>query len=181
MRKLLIRLIKSSRFLNSKIYNQGFITKFNLRQYFFNRIVNFLAGKEQGVYNCAHFTSRIVAANNLVLEGNQIGTYTSLVVSGGCYIQAGNGISIGEGTIWAPNVALISANHNMNHEKNAWLVGDGITIGKNCWIGTNVTVLPGVTIGNNCTIAAGAVVTKSFLQDNITLAGVPARVIKSSS
>ena len=52
-----------------------------------------------------------------------------------------------------------------------------ITIGGNCWLGANVSVMPGVTIGNGCVIAAGAVVTKD-LPDNALAAGVPAKIIR---
>lgn len=52
-----------------------------------------------------------------------------------------------------------------------------ITIGDNCYISTGVTILGPITIGNNVTIAAGAVVTKD-VPDGVTVAGVPAKVIK---
>ena len=54
----------------------------------------------------------------------------------------------------------------------------GINIGRNCWIGSKVTILDGVTIGEGCIIAAGAVVTQSF-PENSVIAGVPAKLIKS--
>jgi len=54
-----------------------------------------------------------------------------------------------------------------------------ITIGNNCYIGTGATILGPVTIGNNVTIAAGAVVTKD-VPDNCTVAGVPAKIIRSN-
>jgi acetyltransferase-like isoleucine patch superfamily enzyme len=38
--------------------------------------------------------------------------------------------------------------------------------------------MPGVTIGNNVVIGAGSVVTKD-IEDNVVVAGVPARFIKS--
>jgi acetyltransferase-like isoleucine patch superfamily enzyme len=178
LRVILKFLIKKNSFLYNKFYNQGFVTKFNMRQYFFNVIVNILSGKKQGVYNFAHFSSRVISSDKLILEGTKKGTYCSLVVSGGCYLQAGNGIKIGEGTIWAPNVAIISANHDMNRSDNAWLKSDSIVIGKNCWIGTGVTILPGVNIGDNCIIAAGAVVTHSFKESHKIIGGVPAKVIR---
>ena len=52
-----------------------------------------------------------------------------------------------------------------------------IHIGKNVWLGANVTVLPGVTINNGSIIAAGAVVTKD-VPANMIAAGVPAKVIR---
>ena len=53
-----------------------------------------------------------------------------------------------------------------------------VSIGKNVFIGSRVTVLKGVTIGDNCVIASGAVVTKS-LPANCIGAGVPAQIIKT--
>jgi len=44
---------------------------------------------------------------------------------------------------------------------------------------TIVIINPNVTIGNNCIVGAGAVVTKDF-PDNVTIAGVPARILKTN-
>ena len=52
-------------------------------------------------------------------------------------------------------------------------------IGKDCELGMNSVLLGDVTIGNHVYIGAGAVVTKSFPEDNIVVAGVPARKIKN--
>ena len=38
-------------------------------------------------------------------------------------------------------------------------------------------ILPGVTIGNRVVVAAGAVVTKN-VEDDVVVAGVPAKVVK---
>ncbi|MCQ5201034.1 sugar O-acetyltransferase, partial [Faecalibacillus faecis] len=46
-------------------------------------------------------------------------------------------------------------------------------VGKNCWFGADVSVMPGVTSGAGCVIAAGAVVTKD-MPNNSLIAGVPA-------
>ena len=51
-------------------------------------------------------------------------------------------------------------------------------MGKNVWIGANVTVLPGVTIGDNSVIGAGAVVTRN-VPKNCLAVGVPAVVKKN--
>lgn len=52
-----------------------------------------------------------------------------------------------------------------------------IKIGDNCFIGQNSLILPGVEIGNNVIVAAGSVVTKSFIQEEIIIAGNPAKII----
>lgn len=54
-----------------------------------------------------------------------------------------------------------------------------ITVGNNVYFGSDVTVMPGVNIGNNVIIGAGAIVTKD-VPDNVVIAGIPARIIKST-
>ena len=56
-------------------------------------------------------------------------------------------------------------------------VGKGTYIGKNCWLGAGVIVLPGVTIGDNTVIGAGSVVTKD-IPANCVAAGNPCKVIR---
>lgn len=52
-----------------------------------------------------------------------------------------------------------------------------VTIGDDCWIGGNVSIMPGVNIGKGCTIGAGSVVTKDVPDFSVAM-GSPARVVK---
>lgn len=52
-----------------------------------------------------------------------------------------------------------------------------VKIGKNCWFGEGVIVMPGVTIGDGCVIGAHSVVNKSIPTASIAV-GSPARVVK---
>jgi acetyltransferase-like isoleucine patch superfamily enzyme len=86
-------------------------------------------------------------------------------------------IYIGHGSYIAPNVGLITSNHDI---ANLDLHEDpkDIVIGKCCWIGMNAVILPGVILGDRTIVAAGAVVTKSFIEGNAVIGGIPAKVLK---
>jgi acetyltransferase-like isoleucine patch superfamily enzyme len=53
-----------------------------------------------------------------------------------------------------------------------------IRIGNNVFIGAAAQIMLGVTVGNNVVIGAGSIVTKD-VPDNVVVAGVPAKIIKS--
>ena len=55
-----------------------------------------------------------------------------------------------------------------------------IRIGRNCWLGAGVIVVPGVTIGENTVIGAGSVVTKD-IPANVVAVGNPCRVLRPIS
>lgn len=52
-----------------------------------------------------------------------------------------------------------------------------ITVGDSCFIGMNSILLPGVELGERTIVGAGSVVTKSFPEGNVVIAGNPARPI----
>jgi acetyltransferase-like isoleucine patch superfamily enzyme len=88
-------------------------------------------------------------------------------------------IRIGSRTLLAQYVSLIAADHAI--EDGVPQLGadlrdgyHGITIGEDCWLGTQSVVLPGVTLGDRCIVGAGAVVTRSF-PAGTRLGGVPAK------
>jgi len=120
-----------------------------------------------------HYTSYV---NGDVKIGKNV--WLSFATSGGCYIQGDNGIEIGDNTIFAPGIKIISANHDSKNISQ-WVKQEPVKIGKKCWIGANAVILPGVELGDNVIVGAGAVVTKSF-PENVVIAGNPAKVIKEN-
>lgn len=96
----------------------------------------------------------------------------------GCYFQAWKGcITIGEGTYIAPNVGIITSNHSvMNLDEHD--DPKDVIIGRKCWIGMNVVILPGVILGDNTIVGAGSIVTKSFEDGNCVIVGNPASIKK---
>ncbi|MBQ7225960.1 MAG: sugar O-acetyltransferase [Clostridia bacterium] len=73
-------------------------------------------------------------------------------------------IYIGDYTMLGPNVVIATAGHPIDPElrMNCTQYNKPVHIGKNCWLGAGVIVMPGVTIGDNTVIGAGSVVTKDI-------------------
>lgn len=63
------------------------------------------------------------------------------------------------------------------HAKNVESFVAPTIIGRNAWVGVNVTILPGVTIGEGAIVAAGSVVTHDIPAWTLA-AGVPAKIKK---
>lgn len=89
------------------------------------------------------------------------------------------GIYVGDNTMFGPNVVLATAGHPILPElrEKGCQYNVPIHIGKNCWLGAGVIVLPGVTIGDNTVVGAGSVVTKD-LPANVVVVGNPCRVLR---
>ena len=177
MKKLLKRLVLKVTFLSDLILDKGIGTKVRLATLAGNFIVNFLFRQNISYSVFTNFKSTVIAGEKLILKSPQRGTFSSLVNSSGCYLQAGNGIIIGSGTIWASNVVIVSANHNLRKADKSWQSTTPVVIGDDCWIGANACIMPGVELGKRVIVGAGAVVTKSFRQSDITIAGNPAKII----
>lgn len=88
-------------------------------------------------------------------------------------------IYVGDNTMFAPNVTLASAAHPIEPSlrQKAYQYNMPVHIGKNCWLGAGVIVLPGVRIGDNTVVGAGSVVTKD-LPANVVAVGNPCRVLR---
>jgi len=96
------------------------------------------------------------------------------------FLDGNGGLEIGPNTLLSPGVQCISGNHvfddpetPIRYQGTAY---GKVTIGEDCWLGTNVVVLPGVTIGRGAVIGAGAVVTRDVPAFAVAL-GVPAHVV----
>ncbi|MDB5280362.1 MAG: exopolysaccharide biosynthesis protein acetyltransferase [Ferruginibacter sp.] len=82
-----------------------------------------------------------------------------------CSITCLKEIEIGHDTQFGENVCLYDHNHHYS-DSNKLISRQGystgsISIGNNCWIGSNVVILKGVTIGDNAVIGAGCIIYKS--------------------
>ena len=107
-----------------------------------------------------HFGNRIYANYNLTLVDD-------------------THIYVGDETMFGPNVTIATAGHPINPELRAkgLQYNMPVHIGKNCWLGAGVIVMPGITIGDNTVIGAGSVVTKN-VPAGVVAVGNPCRVIR---
>ena len=88
-------------------------------------------------------------------------------------------IYVGSRTMIGPNVTIATAGHPIDPglRERGLQFNQPVRIGRNCWLGAGVIVMPGVTIGDNTVIGAGSVVTKD-IPSGVVAVGNPCRVIR---
>lgn len=113
------------------------------------------------------------------IERIQVGDNVTIGIDN--FFQASAGLSIGDNTIMGPGVKIWTINHRFDSIDKP-IIEQGydykpVKIGKNCWLGANVFVMPGVTIPDGCVVAAGSVVGIKKYPPYSIIIGNPARVI----
>lgn len=88
-------------------------------------------------------------------------------------------VYVGDNTMFGPHVTVATAGHPLLPElrEQGYQYNMPVKIGKNCWLGAGVIVLPGVTIGDECVIGAGSVVTKDIPPRSVAY-GNPCKVAR---
>jgi acetyltransferase-like isoleucine patch superfamily enzyme len=119
---------------------------------------------------------KIVSPENLKMgEHCWLGEGATLDASGG--LEIGEHTSIGLNTLvfthssWLANMTL------QNHSGSELIERKPVKIGKGCFIGGLVVIMPGVTIGDFATVQPNSVVAKD-VPDRALVAGNPARVFQ---
>lgn len=111
--------------------------------------------------------------------GHHVHLGSNIYANAGLKLVDDTHIYIGDCTMLGPNVVIATAGHPIDPE----LRGKGlqynlpVRIGRNCWLGAGVIVMPGVTIGDNTVIGAGSVVTKD-IPAGVVAVGNPCRVLR---
>lgn len=140
----------------------------------FGKNVNLGVVASPGFYNmygyidARNIISKIVIGDNVHINNNFF------------ICSEGEGIEIGENTLIGINCQIIDSDfHDLHPERRTTGVPKTarVIIGKNVFIGNNVSILKGVNIGDNSIIANGAVVTKS-VPANTIVGGNPSRLIR---
>lgn len=110
--------------------------------------------------------------------GKNIHIGKNVFINACCHFQDHGGVTLGDGCQIGHNVVFATLNHGMAPEDRGTTYPAPIRLGKNVWVGSNATILQGVSIGDNSIVAAGAVVTHD-VPENVIVAGVPAKIIKT--
>jgi acetyltransferase-like isoleucine patch superfamily enzyme len=102
--------------------------------------------------------------------------------TGGLQIGAHSAVTIEDDVLLAANVYISDGLHGYETARVPYKyqpIGQiaPVLIGRGCWIGQNVVVLPGVTIGEFTIVGANSVVTES-LPARAVAVGAPARVVR---
>jgi len=89
-------------------------------------------------------------------------------------------IYVGDYTMFGPNVTIATGGHPILPElrkDKGYQFNMPVRIGRNCWIGAGVVIVPGVAIGDNTVVGAGSVVTKD-LPGNVVAVGNPCHMLR---
>lgn len=114
----------------------------------------------------------LVSRNNLNLLVSQgcLSFQKGCFVNNNCSFNCLNKIEIGENTIFGESVKVYDHDHLINDgyfvSKNEFVTCP-VSIGSNCWIGSNVVILKGVSIADNVIIGANSLVNKSISSSGI--------------
>lgn len=96
--------------------------------------------------------------------------------------NSGNLIRIGDNCMFSKSIQLRGGEFPhmiFDRETGEYLdESDGIFIGDHAWIGEGAFISKAVTIPRECIVGARSVVTKRFDEENVVIAGNPARIVK---
>lgn len=91
-------------------------------------------------------------------------------------------IDVGNDCMFSSNISVWAQDWHKIYDENQQLINKGknVVIKNHVWIGYDAKILKGVTIGNNNIIGTDTIVTKSFEEENVVIAGNPGKIVKRS-
>lgn len=97
-------------------------------------------------------------------------------------LDEGTTIEIGEDCMVSNDVIFrTSDSHSIVDKAGRRLnPGKNIRIGKHCWVGMRSVLMKGVELPDHVVIGAGTLLTKSFTQSGVVIAGQPVRIVKKN-
>jgi acetyltransferase-like isoleucine patch superfamily enzyme len=126
--------------------------------------------------------TRIECTGNLQVIGKGMKAGNNVGLGSDNFFGAAGGIEIGDDCILGNFISFHSENHKYNDPsvpiRLQGVTRTGISVGKNCWIGSKAMILDGAVIGNGCIIAAGSVVKAGIYEEDGIYGGIPAKFIR---
>ncbi|GGC67151.1 acyltransferase [Hoyosella rhizosphaerae] len=124
-----------------------------------------------------------ILPSTIIYNPEAVSLGNNAVIGDFVHIWGGGGVSIGDDSMIGATTVITSQSHDARAVSKGKLYREThsrapVNIGKNVFLGSNVTVLPGITVGDNAIIGAGAVLTKD-VPDNAIVMGVPAKIVGS--
>ena len=99
-------------------------------------------------------------------DGGEVKIGRGTFLNNDCSINSNQSIVIGENTLFGEGVKIYDHNHRVVDGVVSHSEFDSapVHVGRDCWIGSNVVILPGVTICDRTIIGAGSVIAKSITE-----------------
>ena len=175
--------------------------KLNFFSKLFGRLDIEFMGENNTVYikkptRIKHLTIRFFGNNNKVyfdknasgkfyfslhLDNNNIHLGQRVEVSSFSATLHGDNLTIGNNCMFSHNIDCWTDGHSVIDNNTKELLNKphhNIKIGDQVWIGANVVLLKKTKIPSNSIVAHSSVVTKAFEEENIVIAGNPAKIVK---
>jgi acetyltransferase-like isoleucine patch superfamily enzyme len=114
------------------------------------------------------------------LNGDRVEMGDRVGFNYGCYVNGFGGLVVGDRAIFGPYTMIHTANHVADLgspiQDQGWTTRP-VSVGRDCWIGMGVSILPGVTVGEGAIVGAGSVVAKD-VPDFAVAVGNPATPVR---
>jgi acetyltransferase-like isoleucine patch superfamily enzyme len=114
-------------------------------------------------------------------EGAYILIGKKVYVGTGSCLHGHKGLEIGDDSLLAQNVTITPASHKFDDPETI-IYRQGcyvrkVTLGRDCYVGMNVSILWSADIGEGAVVGAGSVVVKTVPPYSVAV-GIPARIIR---
>ncbi len=109
-----------------------------------------------------------------------VGSNTVLNAKSHFAVIEGSKIKIGSNCLFSSNIVFRTGDSHSVLDMNRKRINPtkDIEIADNVWIGYDVKINKGVKVSENSIVGTGSILTKQFDEQNVMIAGVPAKIIK---